>query len=65
MSYKVEGGNYNCLWLPTICSFLANAHGAYFIKRKAAIYIVASGGYTRSEKREKHKTKPRKSRLNR
>jgi hypothetical protein len=33
--------------------FLANGHRIYFIKRKAAIYNVASGGYTRINKKKK------------
>jgi putative component of toxin-antitoxin plasmid stabilization module len=32
-----------------------NGHRIYFIKRKAAIYNVASGGYTRINKEKKIK----------
>jgi hypothetical protein len=35
--------------------FLVNGHRIYFIKRKAAIYNVASGGYTRINKEKKIK----------
>jgi hypothetical protein len=37
--------------------FLANGHRIYFIKRKAAIYNVASGGYTRINKEKKNQKK--------
>jgi hypothetical protein len=40
-------------------------HHAYFMKRKAVIYIVASGSYTRRKRKRKTQTNQKKAKQNR